>query len=503
MSRHQRRPKKWGHWVAGAALRRLTILLRGHPTNEPSESLLWAATVFTSRAFISTHILPDRETVPILFPVVDILNHSVSAKVEWDFQSHTSFSLKLLDGETFTAGQELYNNYAPKQNDELLLGYGFCVEDNPIEQFPLKLAFPPMLQQYAQETGLFKPENVPFGMKIDFLSKDSNAEQHFLRARGHPFGRYENGVPFLRGIPPYIVHFFFVQTLLSLGLEVQDINVQRPGSKLTLQVLTLLHQALSQRSQTLPLSVSQQPQNDKQRYAKIYRDGQAKIIHSVRHELQAALDRVRAPKGKMLPERPAVITTSEALVALATLTTKLPSGEPQRFASGLEKHNLRSPADDTLIWTLLLVCFVAYSLTCEDHGDGLINKWLRTFYTYHPLPSLEDGIEDADTYTFVDENLGHFLRLPHHAEDAQLTEELDNIGAKLQHFGKAPNEDWPALVKGETEHLGPRIIMWAMRVAESELVPLLEDGAVHMGVYVVPWEAGGDVEAEEEWMYKE
>ena len=431
---------------------------------------------------------------------MDILNHSVSAKVEWDFQPHTSFSLKLLDGDTFAAGQELYNNYAPKQNDELLLGYGFCVEDNLIEQFPLKLAFPPMLQQYAQETGLFKPENVPFGMDTDFLSKDPNSEQHFLRAKGHPFGRYKNGVPFLRGIPPYIVHFFFVQTLLALELDVQEVNVQRPGPRITLQVLTLLHQALTQRSHTLPLSISQQPQNDKQRYAMIYRDGQAKIIHSVRHELQTALDRIRAPKGEVPPEKAALVTPTEALAALAA---ELPLGEPQRFKSGLDKHNLHSPADDTMIWALLLVCLAAYSLTCEDHEESLINNWLRTLYEKYPLPALEDGIEDADTYTFIDENLFDFLRLPYHEDDEDLTEKLDNIGEKSGHLGDSPREDWPALVRGKTENLGVRIIMWAMKVVGCELVPLLEDGVVHMGMYLVPWRAGGDDGKGDEWIYQE
>ena len=114
-----------------------------------SESLLWAATIFTSRAFISTHILPEIETVPSLFPVVDILNHSVTAKVEWDFKPHKSFTLRCLESSRFTIDEELFNNYAPKQNDELLLGYGFCLENNPIEQFALKLAFQPELMQYA------------------------------------------------------------------------------------------------------------------------------------------------------------------------------------------------------------------------------------------------------------------------------------------------------------------------------------------------------------------
>jgi hypothetical protein len=428
--------------------------------------------------------------VPILFPVVDILNHSVSAKVEWDFQPHVSFSLKLLEGETFVPGQELFNNYAPKQNDELLLGYGFCLENNPIEQFPLKLAFPPMLQEYAQAVGLLEPMNVPFGMSIDLSDKDPDTEQHFLRAKGHPFGRYDNLIPFFQGIPPYIVRFFFIQTLLSLELDVQTIDVSRPGPRITLQVLTLLHQAIEQRSQTLPLSLAQQPQNVKQEYAKIYRDGQARIIHSVRLELQSALKRLRAPKGEVLPVRAVLVTPAEALT---TLDVEISSSKAQHFKKGINKHNLHDSTTENLTWTLVLVCFAAYSLTHEIQDDNLINNWLRTLYKRYPLPSLEDGIEDADTYTFVDDNLADFVTLEGATD---VLEHLDTIGDTYIHV----KDDQPTLVTGKTENLGARLIMWAMRVAEQEIVSVPEASVLRKCILLEPWTLK---DSNAEWMYIE
>jgi hypothetical protein len=454
-----------------------------------SESLLWAATIFTSRAFISTHILPDHETVPILFPVIDILNHSATAKVEWDFNPHTSFSLKLLEGDTFAPGQELFNNYAPKQNDELLLGYGFCLEKNPIEQFPLKLAFPPMMQDYAKAMGLFDPANVPFGMSADFLTKDPNTEQHFLRAKGHPFGRYENVVPFFRGIPPYIVHFFFIQTLLSLELDVGNINHQKPGGRITLQVLTLLHQAITQRSQTLPLSFLQEPQNDKQKYAKIYRDGQARIIHSIRAELQDVLDSLRARKDQRPNTQRCLYTYKEAIAAVVG---DLSNDEIQHFEAGLTKHNFHDSVNDSLAWTLLLVCSVTYSLKFESSNETLLIKWLRTLYTRYPLPSLEDGIEDANTYTFADENLPDFL-LDEDGTDPLVF--LDSVGDTVEQ----QEAGMPVLTHGKTENLGARVIMWAMRVAEQEAVSVLEEGVVKKCILLEPWGA----KDMDQWIYEE
>lgn len=451
--------------------------------------MLWAATIFTSRAFISTHILPDHETVPILFPVVDILNHSATAKVEWDFNPHTSFSLKLLEGEAFAPGQELFNNYAPKQNDELLLGYGFCLESNPIEQFPLKLAFPPMLQDFAKAMGLFESSGVSFGMSADFLTKDANAEQHFLRANGHPFGRYQNSVPFFRGIPSYIVHFFFIQTLLSLELDVGDIDLQKPGSRITLQVLTFLHQAITQRSQTVPLSFPKEPQNEKQKYAKIYRDGQAKIIHSICDELQSALERLRLSKNQLPITQPCLYTPKEAFAALAT---QFSNGEIQRFEAGLTKHHFHDSANDSLAWTLLLVCFVTYSLKLKPSSDTLLIQWLRTCYSHYPLPTLEEGIEDADTYTFVDENLSDFITLEDGTDPLAY---LDSVGDTLE----GNDADIRALSHCNTENLGARMIMWAMRVVDQEVVPVLEEGVVKKCILFEP----SGAEGHDQWMFEE
>ncbi|KAH7396571.1 hypothetical protein DE146DRAFT_41279 [Phaeosphaeria sp. MPI-PUGE-AT-0046c] len=443
------------------------------------ESLLWAATIFTSRAFISTHILPNHETVPVLFPVVDILNHSVSAKVEWDFKPHASFSLKLLEGDSFEPGQELYNNYAPKQNDELLLGYGFCLSNNPIEQFPLKLAFPPMLQDYARATGLFNPENVPFGMSTDFLTKDPNNEQHFLRAKGHPFGRYHNCTPFFQGIPPYIVHFFFIQTLLSLELNVKDINVQKPGANITLQVLTLLHQAISQRSSSLALVLADEPQNDKQTYAKLYRDGQATIIHSVRLELQRAIDRLR--KGALRKDA-ALLTSTEAANTLLSPT------QLTKFTSAVANNNL---GDNRLIWTTLLACLATYSLMDPESPTAAS---LRSLFVRHPLPTLEDGIEDAETYSFIDEHLSDFAVSSGQGED--VLQHLDDIGDAYVHDDSVSD---PSLLSAQTENLGARVIMWAMRAAEQEVVHVLEDGQSRGCILFQPWHQDG----KEEWMYQE
>jgi hypothetical protein len=433
-------------------------------------------------------------TIPILFPVVDILNHSVSAKVEWDFQSHQSFTLKCLEYESFQPGQELFNNYAPKQNDELLLGYGFCLEDNPIEQFALKLAFQPQLQQYAEQLGLLSAENVPFGMSTGFLKTDPCKEQHFLRGREHPFGRYENYIPFFRGVPPYIVHFFFIQSVITLDLDVSTIDVARPGPRITLQILVLLHQALTQRCSMLPVQMTQQPKNEKQKYAKAYRDGQAKIIQAVRRELQAAITKLRTPNVNS-PHR-SLYSVADVLVILEADLPK----QAQKFVTGLQQHGLQGPENESLLWTLLLTVLVSTTVATGSESGHPIFAVTRALCARHPLPALEDGIEDAETYTFVDEHLGDFLHLAPSDPDATPTDVLDDLGVTF--VNQPADSDASGFIKSRTENLGARIIMWAMKVVEQDVVPVLEEGSMFKGLYITPEKAEGEATGEN-WMYED
>lgn len=467
----------------------------GHLLTPFRKSLLWAATIFTSRAFVSTHILPNQETLPILFPVVDILNHAVGAKVEWDFEPHKSFTLKCLDGIACEPGQELFNNYAPKQNDELLLGYGFCLENNAIEQFPLRLAFPPMLRQYATEAGLLEADSVPFGMPPDFLLTDANTEQHFLRAKDHPFGRYQNNVPTFRGIPPYIVHFFFVQAIMRLEQDVRFVNMEEPGVRITLQVLVLLHQALQQRCKSLPLQLGKIPGNDKQRYAKIYRDGQAKIIHSVQEELKVAIDRIRVLPNEMPPFRTALISIHDCINALDAVSPH----EASIFQAGIAGYG--PSVESSALWTMMLINLVGLRLTGRVPEASVISSWLHALFSKYALPALEDGIEDIETYDFVDKRCGDFFLFPDAGKDVSPIEYLDDLG--LTFINQPAKGAESVFIKGRTENLGVRLIMWAMKVYEHEVLLISQSEQVGEDfLFVQPASIDG-VLTKDEWIFRE
>lgn len=118
----------------------------------------WAATIFSSRSFTSK-LIPneifeeksgergdngssvierrvhsqrnDDGAYPVLFPVVDLANHSPAARVTWFSNvNEEPKDLSIIVDSEISEGHQVFNNYAPKNNAELLLGYGFCIPGN-------------------------------------------------------------------------------------------------------------------------------------------------------------------------------------------------------------------------------------------------------------------------------------------------------------------------------------------------------------------------------------
>ncbi|RCH80486.1 hypothetical protein CU098_001171, partial [Rhizopus stolonifer] len=108
------------------------------------EEFLWSYCVFSSRSFPYTLIDPDTESqsAQVLFPLADALNHKPNTKITWSRQGDSETgSLTFISGEVYHAGDEIFNNYGPKSNEELLLGYGFCFEHNEHDFIALKTNF--------------------------------------------------------------------------------------------------------------------------------------------------------------------------------------------------------------------------------------------------------------------------------------------------------------------------------------------------------------------------
>lgn len=67
-------------------------------------------------------------------PGLDALNHSSNAKVEWEFGSE---NYAIMTKASLQPSHEVFNHYGPKGNAELMIGYGFCMENNGDDWFGL------------------------------------------------------------------------------------------------------------------------------------------------------------------------------------------------------------------------------------------------------------------------------------------------------------------------------------------------------------------------------
>ena len=290
----------------------LLVLLK-QCTDAPRRDLCkWATTVFTSRSLSSRAVRPqeskywtaykqgprgrqtvlldfskvseERKDFPVLIPAMDCLNHHHDAHVDWTFEPGR-FVLTL--GGDVAKGHEVLNNYGPKSNSELLMGYGFCVENNPFDCVFQALKPPPpdlqpslrrILPGYFTTKGKWNSEGATFQLR-EWRNDEANGNDVW------------------NSLPISLVEVFYYLVRHERGLEVEPIDgdvrtflLSGSGRRYLPRIAFLLYSSLLPKinkiAETDP-DVPASTTNDKQRYAKLYRDGQRRILQSLRAVAQA------------------------------------------------------------------------------------------------------------------------------------------------------------------------------------------------------------------------
>ncbi|OCL07906.1 SET domain-containing protein, partial [Glonium stellatum] len=271
---------------------------------------LWAATIFSSRAFTSSSLFPDVETFALLYPVIDCLNHQSGAKVSWNF-NNGDFSLSTT--EPLQAGKEVFNNYGAKGNEELLMGYGFCIPNNPSDSVAIKLGHlpPPVLETLRNPP---TPDPTPSISPLDTALS--------LRGPTHYCGAYPALAPCLRGIPPLMVRAALSTCLAVRGIAPAAMadQLSNPSSRLVVATMRQLLAPLQKKQDAITTTYPPTwPQTRNQRHAKLYRDGQLAILNSITTAIARTLRTLaRSPSSpsSLHPLGPAIIDVSEAVAAL-------------------------------------------------------------------------------------------------------------------------------------------------------------------------------------------
>jgi hypothetical protein len=267
----------------------------------------WAASIFGSRSFTSqvldatlpadvarlkgnpkgnrpydlVKLFSDR--FGVLLPLLDLLNHKPGAQVEW--QARYNFvGLQIL--ESYESGQELCNNYGPRDNEGLLLAYGFTIENNPFDHLVIGIKAPPG-----------SPLNVARKAWKQDLRSDPE-RRCFIFDHKHP--ESTSAISLETSLFSFDL-LDSISILCANDREMQSMNTRRQSlmsfclnkktpkfddGRVILATLSQLLRECSARAERLRSTdpartvPGLEPANAKQRHAKIYRDRQLEIVET-------------------------------------------------------------------------------------------------------------------------------------------------------------------------------------------------------------------------------
>ncbi|TGZ78704.1 SET domain-containing protein [Ascodesmis nigricans] len=251
--------------------------------------ILWSATVLTTRSFLGSLLRPTTsspkptDSHPVLFPLVDSLNHRPLTPITW---SPSTTCLSLFPNTPISASSELYNNYGPKPNAELLMGYGFSLASNPCDHYPL----------------VINPPLSPSQRKIRTLQLQS------LSLPPSDNGQYSITISTSPIIPPSLITLFRLLTATPNELPLLQITPTSPISlRNELSTHSQLLMALRMKLPAITNPLPHPPKNSRQKFATIYRESQAMILKSALTETKTRLHDIYSTG-----------TSSGALISLTT-----------------------------------------------------------------------------------------------------------------------------------------------------------------------------------------
>jgi hypothetical protein len=328
---------------------------------------------------------------------MDVGNHNPNARVDWTYDPE-SFSLSVSD--RIEPASQLYNNYGPKSNEELLMGYGFCAPGNPFDGLLLAMRPPPaplqhMLKvthpQYFKPTGEWNSDAATFRLLHEKL-QDTTHENAFTQAWA--------------AVPAPLTELFCYVVQLERGVNVSPINNaeeflyrsnngKRYLPRIALYILMSLNPKL-QKLQQVNDSLPPQPTNPRQATVKIYRDMQYTLINTIQDRMANYLKSLQ-PTSITSCTGPAIWTLESAL---ELLKLEMPTAH-QSFMSGVKYvagttklRKLRGSDHEEYLW-IIFVCFVYLACTLLPR-EGMLgeqslltSRWMHALVEEYGQPELQ------------------------------------------------------------------------------------------------------------------
>lgn len=236
---------------------------------------LWATMIFKSRSF--PFLLVDEDADPkysMLLPVVDLLNHDPNSYVSWMLdESKQNFLLNNNLSSILNIGDELFNNYGGKGNEELLLGYGFVIEENKNDSVALRIKLPLDVLPQVEKFGINLPR------LEDYTTSKFNLKPS---KRSTDYKEFEKGVLFYCNeqdlLPRNLVNLF--------GYLVKNEIELMMSLRMRLGGLTQLRNALEQKLSVIKAAAKITDSNTALNKALVYKRNQTKLFTKMLVELK-------------------------------------------------------------------------------------------------------------------------------------------------------------------------------------------------------------------------
>ncbi|KAJ3260467.1 hypothetical protein HK103_000609 [Boothiomyces macroporosus] len=320
------------------------------------ENFLWAYASITSRAFPkakkdekygvdSSTIESDWISISelCLYPVLDMLNHKRGFKIEWRMKDN---GVAFIAREEIPKGSDVFNNYGPKGNENLLGNYGFVLDPNPENYFKISL------NNSLQDPFILK--------RRDLFQKNSISRFHML---------YEDDVGLKRDL--LIAASIFVANEYELDCfeeyegELDKLELWRNRSI----ALTTLYQLLDQKLRnhlsgeiqmnSYVLRGDQTPLH----LAKVYRSGQITIIQNA--------------MNLILKEYPKLLESKE-LCKSKTFFHIAHHGIDKKFQKKLGKLKSNEYLDEDV---MLILCLIHSLYSSKSPWKPILTQYYESFST--------------------------------------------------------------------------------------------------------------------------
>ncbi|KAG0207445.1 hypothetical protein BGX28_001326 [Mortierella sp. GBA30] len=230
------------------------------------EKFLWAETVVSSRAFPAHLFGGGIEGESVLIPLGDTLNHKSRHKVTWIKTQH---GLEM-SGGSINKGEQVFNNYGPKDNLDDLVTLKTNFSRDPDEE---------------RKTDILKHVGIT-EETIHYLRQDIIPDQLFIAMRvmamnpaevDHCFDLMEQQKEQGKEGTEQTLEMNKEKIALALSKELRFVGFRNEFAMIDLMDLLLGSKLKGIMDWDTKLSP---PQNQAQRFAQIYRRGQKKILES-------------------------------------------------------------------------------------------------------------------------------------------------------------------------------------------------------------------------------